>query len=171
MAICHWHPLKLGILWLVDIAVFVALWLEAPRRHDRTLAIIVWLILSLPVFSITWRWATGRKRRGETNLVYIEAKEANSLRWIGAFALGTIAVLGYLAGFAVLVYVIVFPSIHLTSVIEDLLKGWISDDYLFGASIILMGIGMIGIIAVWELIEDLVESRRYRKRAVSQGCP
>jgi hypothetical protein len=63
MAIRHWHPLKLGIIWFVDLILFLALWfLAAPYRgDDKVLVILVWLILSLPVFVITWKWASGRE--------------------------------------------------------------------------------------------------------------
>lgn len=63
MAIRHWHPLKLGIIWLINLALLVALWLQAhpARRHDQASAIIVWLILSPPVFIVTWKWASGRE--------------------------------------------------------------------------------------------------------------
>ncbi len=61
----HWHPIKLGIIWLIDLALFRALWLLASphRGDDKALVIVVWLVLSIPVFVITWKWAGGREGR------------------------------------------------------------------------------------------------------------
>lgn len=63
MAIRHWHPAKLGIIWLIDLALLLILWLLAsPNEEDQALAILVWLILSIPVFIITWKWASVREQ-------------------------------------------------------------------------------------------------------------
>lgn len=60
MAIHHWHPLKLGIIWLIDLAIFPALWLLASsKEEDQALVIIIWLIFSIPAFVLTWKWADG----------------------------------------------------------------------------------------------------------------
>jgi len=63
MAIRHWHPLKLGIIWLIDLALFLVLWLLASPYSggDQAFVIVVWLTLSIPMFVITWKWASGRE--------------------------------------------------------------------------------------------------------------
>lgn len=63
MAIRHWHPVKLGIVWLIDLALFRVLWLlTSPySREQKAWIIIIWLISSIPVFVVTWKWATGRE--------------------------------------------------------------------------------------------------------------
>lgn len=68
MAIRHWHPLKLGIIWFIDLAIFLALWLLiAPRGgENQAMVIVVWLVVSLPIFIITWRWATGLQKPAES---------------------------------------------------------------------------------------------------------
>jgi len=64
MAIRHWHPIKLSIIWFIDLALFLALWLLAsPYSGDeKALAIIIWLVLSIPLFILTWKWASARER-------------------------------------------------------------------------------------------------------------
>jgi len=61
----QWHPSKLGVIWLVDLALFRVLWLMASphRGDDKALVIVVWLVLSIPAFIVTWKWASGRERR------------------------------------------------------------------------------------------------------------
>lgn len=62
MAIRHWHPLKLVLIWVVALLVLVILWeAESPRHHAE--AIFIWLILSIPVFIITWKWASARESK------------------------------------------------------------------------------------------------------------
>jgi len=70
MAIRHWHPAKIIILWILDFALLVALW--TPCETNRLLGItmttcfytrniVLWLILSIPAFVITWKWASRRQ--------------------------------------------------------------------------------------------------------------
>jgi hypothetical protein len=62
MAIRQWHPLKLGIIWLIDLAILLILWLLAsPVEEDQSLMVVVWLIISIPTFIITWKWAGSRE--------------------------------------------------------------------------------------------------------------
>lgn len=63
MAIRHWHPIKLGIVWLIDLALFLSLslFISPDRSEGQALVIIIWLILSIPVFIVTWKWASGRE--------------------------------------------------------------------------------------------------------------
>ena len=60
MAVRHWHPLKIILVWGIDLLVLLALW-EAESPRDRAEAILIWLVLSIPVFIITWRWAGARE--------------------------------------------------------------------------------------------------------------
>jgi len=74
MAIRHWHPAKLFILWVLDLALLLLLVLRKPCETTNvgrfvftdcsgTIEwVILWLILSLPVFIITWRWGTWRQQ-------------------------------------------------------------------------------------------------------------
>jgi hypothetical protein len=60
MAVRHWHPLKIILVWGIDLLVLLALW-EAESPRHRAEAILIWLVLSIPVFVITWRWAGARE--------------------------------------------------------------------------------------------------------------
>lgn len=60
MAARHWHPLKIILIWGIDLLVLLALW-EAESPRHRAEAILIWLVLSIPVFVITWRWAGARE--------------------------------------------------------------------------------------------------------------
>jgi hypothetical protein len=63
MAIRHWHPFKLVIIWLISLAILLILWLFAsPSRADeQALVVVVWMVLSIPVFILTWRWGSGHE--------------------------------------------------------------------------------------------------------------
>lgn len=59
----HWHPIKLGIVWFIDLAILLILWLLVSpyRRDDQALVIFVWLVLSIPALVVTWKWASDRE--------------------------------------------------------------------------------------------------------------
>lgn len=57
-----WHPGKIALLWVIDLAVFFILWL-LYQSYEKAEAVIVWLILSIPVFALTWRWLSRREGR------------------------------------------------------------------------------------------------------------
>jgi len=72
MGIRHWHPAKVAMLWVLDIALLIALWKPCDTDHllgfsmtecFYTRNILLWLVLSSPVFFITWKWASGREAR------------------------------------------------------------------------------------------------------------
>lgn len=66
MAIRHWHPIKLGIVWLIDLALFLSLSLEISNEGgSQAMAIIIWLILSIPLLIVTWKWASGREQEAQ----------------------------------------------------------------------------------------------------------
>lgn len=60
MAIHHWHPLKIILLWASYFLVMLITWAASFRVGlDQA---IPWFILFIPVFAITWRWATGLQK-------------------------------------------------------------------------------------------------------------
>lgn len=70
MAIRHWHPIKLSIIWLIDLTLLFVFWLLAsPHKSDQALATATWLFLSIPAFVITWKWASGLEKPGDLSQV------------------------------------------------------------------------------------------------------
>jgi hypothetical protein len=61
VAIRNWHPGKIALIWVIDLAILLALWSLVAYGEDKALMVFVWLILSIPVFVITWRWLSGRE--------------------------------------------------------------------------------------------------------------
>ncbi|ALA57265.1 hypothetical protein [Nitrospira moscoviensis] len=68
----HWHPVKIVLLWILDIALLVVLWKPCDTDYIFGFSmnecfyshnILLWLALSFPVFVITWRWASSRERQ------------------------------------------------------------------------------------------------------------
>jgi len=62
----NWHPVKLAIAWVIDLAILLVLWLSVSPSSgaDQALVIFVCLILSVPLFVITWKWCSGREPFG-----------------------------------------------------------------------------------------------------------
>lgn len=61
MAVKHWHPGKLVLLWAVVGVLF--LW---GRTADTDDAIVAWLLLLIAaptVLVLTWRWLSGREKQ------------------------------------------------------------------------------------------------------------
>jgi len=111
MAIRHWHPIKLGIIWFIDLALFLALWLLASpySREDKAFVIVIWLIFSIPVFVLTWKWATGlqqaigsdpEKQSDQSDSeTLVKFRLFKSLTWTQAGLLILVAGTGALAGY------------------------------------------------------------------------
>jgi hypothetical protein len=59
------------------------LYAHPARRDEQALAIMVWLVLSVPVFVITWKWASGREPYNSSKTVIASPmavdKETSSL--------------------------------------------------------------------------------------------
>ncbi len=56
MAIHHWHPLKIILLWASYFLVMLITWAASFRVGlDQA---IPWFILFIPVFIVTWKWAS-----------------------------------------------------------------------------------------------------------------
>ena len=64
MAIRHWHPLKIGLIWGTYILVELFLYAIINRDYDEV-AILLAPVLFIPVLIITWRWATGLKKTSD----------------------------------------------------------------------------------------------------------
>ena len=69
MAIRHWHPAKIAMLWVLDIALLIAIWKPCNTDYEDSITqcfyrrnISIWLMLSL-LFILTWRWASARETR------------------------------------------------------------------------------------------------------------
>lgn len=70
MAIRHWHPAKIAMFWVLDIALLVAIWEPCHTYFEMSFTqcfyrrnILIWLVLSLPLFILTWKWASSRESR------------------------------------------------------------------------------------------------------------
>lgn len=74
MMLRHWHPAKIGIIWILDLALLLLLW--KPCRSggggglepyggwpcSHTQEILLWLVFSIPAIVFTWIWASTRER-------------------------------------------------------------------------------------------------------------
>ncbi len=73
VGIRNWHPGKIFVLWVLDFSLLLMLWEPCPRRSvfgtfggsrcSHTDEVLLWLLLSIPVIVITWRWASARERQ------------------------------------------------------------------------------------------------------------
>jgi len=67
-AIQNWHPIKIIMIWVIDLAVLLSQWRFCPGAREfgcpsNERAIYLWIFLSIPVFVITWIWASGRENK------------------------------------------------------------------------------------------------------------
>jgi len=63
MAIRDWHPGKLLMLWAALVVWMAFLQPKLPQDDElRGWAWILWLVGLAAVFTVTWRWFTGRQR-------------------------------------------------------------------------------------------------------------
>jgi len=52
-----WHPGKIALMWFIDLVLLFGMYPTGRvRSSDQTVIVIFWLVLSIPVFVITWRW-------------------------------------------------------------------------------------------------------------------
>ena len=61
-----WHPGKIILMWFLDLVFLFGLYPttgRGVRSEDQFLAVIVWLVLSIPVFVITWRWLSSQETK------------------------------------------------------------------------------------------------------------
>lgn len=68
MAVRHWHPLKLIIVWAVGaglVWVLVSMLNECGPCTNTGLVVLLSLFLAtiLTVIVITWKWASGREHK------------------------------------------------------------------------------------------------------------
>lgn len=66
MAIRHWHPLKLVIVWAIGVALACLLWtiivnLRASSFVLGVLLIGIFLVAIATPIAITWKWVSGRE--------------------------------------------------------------------------------------------------------------
>ena len=75
----HWHPAKIAMLWVLDIALLGLLWEPCDTdyllgfrmtRCFYTRNVLLWLVLSTPVFVITWKWASSREKLFSRGTIY-----------------------------------------------------------------------------------------------------
>jgi len=55
-----WHPGKIILMWFLDLVLLFGIY---PQSSDKFGVVIVWLVLSIPVFVITWRWLSSRETK------------------------------------------------------------------------------------------------------------
>lgn len=60
MAIRHWHPLKIILLWVSYFLVVLITWAASFRLREEL--VLFWFLLFIPVFAVTWKWATGLQK-------------------------------------------------------------------------------------------------------------
>jgi hypothetical protein len=61
MAIKDWHTGKIGLLWGIDLVLLLGMYSGQPRAGGRGQAVLAWLIISIPVFVVTWKSLTARE--------------------------------------------------------------------------------------------------------------
>jgi hypothetical protein len=55
-----WHPGKIALLW--GIAVVILLMLLSLYEDEKLTALVLWMVLSGPLFYATWVWFGLRER-------------------------------------------------------------------------------------------------------------
>jgi Na+/melibiose symporter-like transporter len=156
MAIRHWHPLKLGIIWLIDFALLLILWLLAsPKKEDQALAILVWLIVSIPVFIITWKWASVRERLDvEASTQDTQSNKAlvgfrRELKAVSIFMLLMLLIMTfYLVGGGIAALIFYYPA--------TVLEGF-RDSYLSGYSSTEIAVAIVGFVVMVRLAVPVLE--------------
>jgi len=61
MAIKDWHSGKIGLLWGIDLILLIGMYSGQPRAGGKGGAVLAWLIISIPLFVITWKWLTSKE--------------------------------------------------------------------------------------------------------------
>lgn len=65
MAIRHWHRPKIVLLWVSYFLMVIITWAANVRINEFRVDLLsaelawLWFFLFIPVFAVTWRWATG----------------------------------------------------------------------------------------------------------------
>jgi hypothetical protein len=68
MAIRHWHRPKIVLLWVSYFIVVLISWAVTVRINQfrvdllSTELALIWLLLFIPLFIVTWKWASGREQ-------------------------------------------------------------------------------------------------------------
>jgi hypothetical protein len=185
----YWHPAKVAMLWVLDIALLIALWKPCDTDHLLGFSmtecfyarnILLWLVLSSPVFVLTWKWASARENHQSSDSLLKKAESIPQLRQAFGFAVGSLPrpLASFLSsiGFLVLmlsVYALMFlgayfliylPSEKLTPYLLD----WVNEENAGGVSILIVCAIGIGILSLVEEIGDRLSNRRYRKKHRAQ---
>ena len=59
-----WHPGKIALMWFIDLVLLFGMYPTGRvRSSDQTVIVIFWLVLSIPVFVITWRWLSSQETK------------------------------------------------------------------------------------------------------------
>lgn len=67
MTIRHWHPHKIILLWVSYFLVVLITWAANVKIYDGTVHMLssglawFWFFLFIPIFVVTWKWASGRE--------------------------------------------------------------------------------------------------------------
>ncbi len=61
MAKKDWPPGKITLLWAIDLVLLLGMYSGQARAAGKAQAVLTWLIISIPVFVITWKWLTARE--------------------------------------------------------------------------------------------------------------
>ena len=174
MAFRRWDRAKIAMLWVLDVATLVVIW--QPCDIDRFFGIsitkclyqrdiLIWLLLSLPLFILTWKWASARETpkplgpettRAQTVSVasskrtgrWHELKETALVRLLKPVMFATL-----IGAATILIYL---PSTFL----EPYLMPWVGQEYSGGLSLLVVSIGGILIIAFWGIAAEQLSKLR-----------
>ena len=61
MSVRDWHPGKIGLMWAGYLLLFLAM--VPTAGSDAMPAAMIWFVLAIPAFVITWKWLSGREKK------------------------------------------------------------------------------------------------------------
>ena len=58
-----WHPGKIALMWFLDLVLLFGMYPTRARSSQQTEAVVGWLVFSIPVFILTWRWLSSQETK------------------------------------------------------------------------------------------------------------
>ncbi len=58
-----WLPGQIVLMWFLDLVLLFGLYPTRARSWQQTEAVLTWLVISIPVFVITWRWLNSQETK------------------------------------------------------------------------------------------------------------
>lgn len=169
MLIRRWHPAKIAVLWSAALALLLVFSAEGLYADEA----IIWFIFAIPIFIITWIWATGREKQDLSRVRATQSPAEDSVHvsmiaettqqvakdivtGVGA----TLIAWGVLLAAAVVGAAIIYPFAVLASLT---FQNWLPREYLSAAGVIGGSLILLFVIGAAEYLGDWYYYRRKRK--------